>query len=106
MAEEHFPTAAQAASPIDVNLIDSALHSMTGLINLAEWIGHARGLIEGIETRKRHSPDFAQQLRSCDFATAHVDWDEDAAEGMDCLHYVLREHIEVISKAVRAGGAQ
>ena len=114
MNRRHSGTGAAAPIPpvggpqpsIDLQLINSALTSMTGLINLAEWIGHARDFIEGIETGKRLQPAFAEQLRKRDFAGAQVDWDEDVAEGMDALHYVLREHIGTISKAIRPEAAK
>jgi len=113
MPEINSPTCASAFVPpvggprsLDVNAIDSALMSMTGLINLLEWIGNARDFIEGIETGKRVRPEFAEQLKNCDFSDAEVDWSYEAAEGLSWLHYALREQIDLISKAVRAGVQQ
>jgi len=113
MANSDFDTGATAPipphggpQPLDVNLIDAALMSMTGLINLAEWISNARDFIEGIETGKRGRPAFAEQLKNCDFSDADVDWSYEAAEGMSWLHHALRERIDAISKAARAGAQQ
>lgn len=107
MAKSNSLTGAVAPVPphggpaIDLQLIDRALASMTSLVNLAEWIGHARDFIGGVDFGKRACPEFAALLRKRDFAGVQPDWDEEVAEGMDCLHHALREQIEVISKAIR-----
>jgi hypothetical protein len=114
MAEANSRTGATAPNPphgglppgVDINAIDDHLNRLKSFSNLIEWIDNARNFIGGIETRAAHDATFRAELKTLDFASSMVDWDEYVAEGMQVLQGAIRDSIQTISDATRAGVPQ